>query len=341
MYKQRGSLLIELSVVLVLMLLLGVGSVSWLVQRAEQQRVENIAVLMLRLQQGVQFFLDTHANTLAQSAVPKITGVSQAFQPSVLELRQLGFLPASFIESDLSFIQLYRDGVCPGVRCYVHAVISHKSPFLLPNGAVDLEALRQWQFSTMAKGLAVSAKHPDWLTGPNRKIPNTTALLKTVLPIGTLALTASTDPSLFGFVRQADTRNPNFKTDVSIQGSVRTDADLISSGHLLFSRVESVGGRCTKNAAIARGVNGFLICQGGVWQAFGAEPLPRGSMGGFYTRSLSQGNCSVGVGPLSNGINPVSNTCGCPAGYKAHPIVYSNNGMHYGGNMVTYACMVF
>lgn len=339
MYRQRGSLLIELSVVLILLVVLAMGSVSWLKQRAEQQQVENRAVWMLRLQQGVQFFLDTHADPLAQSQTPAIVGIAQAFEPTVAELKQLGFLPSSFSLSYPISIELYREGSCPGVRCHVHAVIASQSPYLRKNGAVNQDALSQWRLSTAAKGFVVTANRPQWLSGADRQIPNTAALFKTAFAPGTVALAASTDPSLFGFVRQADTRNPYFKTDVDIEGSIRTDADLVSGQHLIFSRTEQKGASCNKVGAIAKGTNEFLICRNGVWASYGAVSPSLAKLGGFYTRSVSRGNCNTGVSPLSQALNPVTRTCGCPTGYSSYPITYTVNDLIYGGHMVTYLCI--
>lgn len=336
MYRQRGSLLIELSVVLVLLVVVAMGSVAWLKQQAEQQQVENRAVWMLRLQQGVQFFLDTHADALAQSQSPSILGIDQVFEPTVAELKQLGFLPSSFFLSYPISIELYREGNCPGVRCHVHAVIASQSPFLRKNGAVNQDALSQWQLSTDAKGFIVTATRPQWLSGADRQISNTTDLFKAAFAPGTVALTASTDPSLFGFVRQADTRNPYFKTDVDIEGSIRTDADLVSGQHLVFTRAEQKGANCHKVGAIAKGEDEFLTCKDGVWSRFSSVSA---SLGGFYTRSVNRGNCNTGVPPLSQALNPLTRTCGCPTGYSSYPITYTANDLIYGGHMVTYVCL--
>lgn len=341
MYRQRGSLLIELSVVLVLVLVLGIGSVSLLKERAEQQRVENMAVWMLRLQQGVQFFLDTNADELAQNQSPNLVGINQIFEPTVTELQQLGFLPSSFSLSYLTSIVLYREGDCPGIRCHVHAVIASHQPFLRENGAVNQDALSQWQLSTAAKGFVVTAARPQWLSGADRQIPNTNAVFETPLEAGTVALTASTDPSLFGFVRQADTRNPHFKTDVDIEGSLRAEADLVSGKHLFFARTESKGSRCNNLDALAKGNNEFLICKNGIWSSFGAVSPSLTNVGGFYTRSVSRGNCNTGVSPLNNALNPVTKSCGCPNGYTPYPITYTLNDVIYGGHMVTYVCLNF
>lgn len=341
MDRQRGSLLIELSVVLVLLLVLGIGSVSLLKQRAEQQRIENMAVWMLRLQQGVQFFLDTNADALAQTQHPALAGIHDVFEPTASELQQLGFLPASFALSYPISIVLYREGVCPGVRCYVHAVIARPDPFLLKNGAVNQDALSQWQLNTAAKGFVVTAARPQWLSGSDRQIQNTTAIFKTVFAAGTVALTASTDPSLFGFVRQADTRNPHFKTDIDIAGSLRTEADLVSGKHLFFAQPESKGSACTNSEAIAKGSHEFLICRNGIWASFGAVSASLANLGGFYTKSLSRGNCNTGVSPLNQALNPVTKTCDCPKGYTSYPITYTLNDVLYGGHMVTYVCLSF
>lgn len=266
MGKQKGALLIELAVVLAIMTLITAGSVHWMAQRAEQTKIESLAVWMLGVQQGLQSFLDTYADSLQQDASFVLPEVRDLMQPTLAELKQLGFLTPSFVIKDGVNIQLYKEGVCPGPLCHVQGLVYSAQPLLNKQHQADYSAMAQWQMKVKGAGLIVSAQDPDYFVGSQLRIAHQRLPLASYAE-GTVALLVSTDASLIQRGGLRPDRNPNFTADVDVDGNLTVSQDIQAGRYLLMPHTETLGEPCSQNGAVARGVDnkGLMSCENQVW----------------------------------------------------------------------------
>ena len=293
MYKQQGFLLVELLVVMALLLLMAVGSITWLQQRSTTLQVQTLSAWMQLAQKGLQAFIDAHASTLLQDDIANITidGVADSRQPTLVELQQLGYLTASLVASSQATIRLYQEGACPGNTCYIHGVISSVQPLLNSKKQVDTYALAQWKMHTQGYGLAVTAAHPQWLSGSQLNIANSATYFGQVLKPGTVALWASAKNGS-ALPPEQHVMQPDFQSDVLTTGSVRAEQDVIAlrdviagrdvksgrdahiandlnvGGHFFLSPSATPETSCTEEGAISRVKDqaGLLFCMDGYWQ---------------------------------------------------------------------------
>lgn len=351
MPKQQGSLLIELSVVLVVLLILGMGLSTWLKQTAEQQKVENLAYWMLTVQQGVQRYLDTYAGQLLNSSSPEpVTGSSNVWRPTVAELIQAQFLAPDIQSSDRLTI-LIKPAGCGPDACHIEALVIYDSPLVLAKGGVNLEAAAQWLTKTQAKGYVVYDHSPQRLTGATRRIPNPPLPSVPALPVGTVALLATTDTVESTYLRLNDRRNPNFQAEVDIGGALRVEQDIHTKGYLFLAPLAQPQAACSSEGALSREQSALFICEQGKWVQvsratltdplaikrffevvlnMSALPLPL-YQGGYY--GLSVGARGTQVCWLSN---PLTEMCDCPLHYKTAILITTKQmPSYYSGNYLT------
>lgn len=289
MSRQQGFMLVELLIVIALITLLTVGSIHWFKQRAEQLKIEQLAVWMLEAQQGVQGFINSHTPALLQATDLDLAleGIAQLRAPSLHELQQLGFLAPSFPLSHAVQVQLYREGACPGETCHVHAVIYSEKPLLNAKQRVDLPALAQWRLQTGGKGLVVTPQNPDWLIGSQLHLSHQDLGLTPALAPGTIALVASTNNAWFAVTNTEPT------PETPETGSIYSDEDVIARRDVLAGRDVKAGrdiqadryfilpytsrpnSVCLTEGAISRADDGMglLLCERGRWQMASADQL--------------------------------------------------------------------
>ena len=337
MHRQRGSLLIELSVVLLLGLLLAVGSVSWLKQRAEQQKIEQLALWMRSVQTGVQHYLEANAKYLVAHTPEFIVGFNNVWQPTVAELVAAQYLPTQFITSSQVHIGVRLSDCTTEQRCYAEALIVYDQPLLNAKAQPDSEALAHWLRYTQSTGLVVRGQQPQWFSAADRRVANPYAPLTRSFPAGSVALQASTDHSHLSYLRIRDPRNPEFQADVDIAQDLRVGQDLHVSRFLTLPHTEQPDTACSLNGALARNHQalGLLLCDTGRWQPISQQvpdavtvklffeqvlgwvdnPLPFYEFG-YYGESLAdRGNKACWLH------NPLYLGCGCPLGSKASGVL--------------------
>ena len=331
MKTQKGSLLIELSLVLGLLLLLSVGAATWLKHKADQQKVENLAHWMLSVQQGVQQYLDTNRQSLLQtSGSVSIAGFVNKWRPTVAELASTGFLARDFVSSNALQIQVQPVG-CASDICHVEALITYSQPLLTRSGQVNFEATAHWLGQVRGQGYVVP------LTAPGA-----------AFAAGTVALLATTDTTEMLYLKLKETRNPEFQSDVDVGGSVRTDEDVEIGQFLYLPSLGKSQTACMAEGAMSRDDTQLLLCNKGVWQqvsrqsaldathirlgfelmlGFRANAFPL-AMGGYYAQSL--GGRGIRACWL---LNPLTGSCSCPTtarraervGIKHVETYYSNS----------------
>lgn len=333
MNKQKGALLIELAVVLVVMTLIATGSVHWLAQRVEQVKIDTLAIWMLGVQQGLQSFVDTYALSLQQDASFALPEVQDLMQPTLAELKQLGFLAPSFIIKDGVNIQLYKEGGCPGPLCHVQGLVYSAQPLLNRQNQADYNAIAQWQMRVKGAGLVVTARDPDYFVGTQLRIAHQRLPLASYAE-GTVALLVSTDASLIQRGGLRADNNPNFTADVNVDGDLTVSQDIQAGRYLIMPHTEVLGTPCNQNGAVVRGADnkGLMSCENNVWKRPVTTPssieayreivklywkitVPE-SEGGFYAKS------SVGFSFhcwLPNPLNLYRDgrgVCSCAAPYR-------------------------
>lgn len=266
MHKQKGLLLIELAVVVAILTLIAAGTVTWMTQRAEKTKVESLAVLMVTVQQGLQSLLDMHAYDLQQADSFTLAGIEDLTQPTVLELKQLGFLAPSFSLHQTLQIALYKEGLCPGELCHVHGVIYVNKPLLNGKSYIDMNAVAQWQTAVKGSGLVVYADTPRQFTGAQLQVMHA-QLTQQEFAVGTVALLASTDASIIARGGLSPNKNPNFQTDVDVMGSLNAAEDVSVGRYLILPKTERLGETCFPIGAITRGGDGqgLMSCENERW----------------------------------------------------------------------------
>lgn len=277
MHKQKGSLLVELAVVVAIITLIAAGTVVWMTQQAEKTKTESLAVFMLSIQQGLQSLLDTYAFDLLKNSSFSLPGVSSLHQPTLQELKQLGFLAPSFPVNNAVKLVLYKEGSCPGAQCHIHGLVYSTQPLLNKKQQVNMHAVAQWQSEAKGAGLVVLQNKPMTFTGVQLVVEQQKLPVGLHFPVGTVALLASTDASIIARGGLNANENPNFQTDVDIQGSLNTANDLHVGRYLVLPRTETLGATCSITGAVARGRDGkgLMSCESRKWtRPISTPPTP-------------------------------------------------------------------
>lgn len=312
MPKQKGSLLIELAVVVAIVTLIAAGTVTWMAQQAEKTKVEGLAVSMLTIQQSLQSLLDTHAFELLQAAPFALEGVSNLYQPTLQELQQLGFLAPSFPLNDTIKIVLYKEGSCPGEYCHIHGLVYSQQPLLTKKQQVDMNATAQWQSAVKGAGLVVWAANPARFTGAQLLVEHQYLAAGLSFPVGTVALLAST---------------------------VTMTEDMQVGRYLILPRTETLGTTCIVNGAVVRGDDnqGLMSCEQGKWlrpmssttslEAYKNMikdvwqiTLPDDTPGGFFARERVHFSYHCWIPNPMQRYNGGRGQCLCPSEYRARKI---------------------
>lgn len=338
MSKQRGSLLLELAIVLAFLTLISVGSIHWLTQRAEKARTEAIAVWMQDARQGLQTFLTTHAAALLQSSPFVFPGIQNLGQPTLLELKKLGFLPPAFPDGDQLKIVLYKAQGCSEASCYLHGLVYNAQPFQTKKQRMDSDAMAYWQSVQKGEGLVVTDQNPHYFSGARLKVAHHELAAGLTFPPGTVALLASTDTSLLSNETWPVDKNPLFETDVNIDGGLTVRDDARIGRYLVLPHTETLGAACPNIGAIARGKDGkgLMSCENGQWirpvvsmmstdlyrqmiQTYWRITIPD-SPGGFYAVQSVYNSYYCWLPNPLNLYYDGRGRCDCTSAYKKHEL---------------------
>lgn len=334
MSKQKGSLLIELAVVLAMLTLIAVGTVHWMAQRAQEAKVDGLAVWMQGVQQGLQAFLDVHAQALQHDASFTLAGIESMNQPTLAELKGLGFLSPSFIVKKGVEMTLYREGDCPSSQCHVHGLVYSSEPLLNHKKQVDHHAMAQWQTQVKGTGLLILERDPTRFVGAKLRLSQDQLSTSTPFSPGTVALLASTDATLVTRGGLQSDQNPSFTTDVDIDGNLTVNGDLWLERYLLLPHTETFGASCGLNGAVTRGSDGkgLMSCEGNKWVRPTAEldlldayreilglywkvSVPE-SAGGFYIESYHNSTFHCWAPNPLNLYHDGRGRCACSSSFK-------------------------
>lgn len=333
--SQRGFALTELMIAALMATLLAVWASETWVRRTQEASAEAAAAWMLAVRVSAERYVVRYADSLRQATRPtdvSIDGVVDSAAPTLAELKQQGMLEAGFPETygrDLRVaVRILRSGVCPGDECRIEALI-HTTRALdtALAGRSHEGLLAYWLMAAGGKGGMVSHADPLQIKGAAFALPNPPLPAMAALAAGTVALKVGLDSAFsFPWLRVGDTRDPDFKADVSAAGNVVSDAAFRAQGSLWLGERAYAGAACPENGLIVREhYGGLLVCRSYQWMSAGG----RGG-GGYSVNTVS--------GCMAMAANPVTGQCSCPAGYTVVLIADSGPKADAEGRTRGYLC---
>lgn len=339
MRVQRGFVMLELLLGMLIMTLLAVWGANTVARRIDDTAAQSAAVWMLSVRHAAKAYTERYAHALlaadpsTEIAVGRYANWSA---PTLAELKADDLLSHGFPEGVQHVggaeIRVLREGDCPGPACRL-AILIHSSQPLVHKGTtrVHEQMLAQWLMSTQGLGGRVSQVQPDTIGGGSFRYANPPVAGGTALPAGTVAVAVTAEQlESAGYLRVGDIRDPDFQGKLSVQGDAEFASDLRVSGYLRLDKLELWQSRCNEKNALAQDrYGGLLMCIGGYWQAASRNA-------GGYSRDSVLGCRKLTDG---QGVNPITHDCSCPAGYSS--VLISDSGPPSpGGSRVTgYLCV--
>ncbi|NYT57455.1 hypothetical protein H0A65_00800 [Alcaligenaceae bacterium] len=328
--RQRGIVLLELVVAVLLAALLAGWGTQALINKMNDASAQAHAAWMLSLRKAVLSYIERHAQTLVHAeheAALNDAGYANWSRPSIAELKADGLLSPGFPESVRpgggASVRLLRHGSCPGNDCRLHAFMYSDQPFLKKYlGGIDEQMVAQWLMASQGWGGWVDGARPAIMGGASFEYANP-PWSGPPLPAGTVVLALGTEHLLgLNFLRVRDVRDPDFQGGATVQGTIQTGADLRVQRYLYLNTPGQSGEPCDDDGAISRESGaGLLICQDQLWR-----PLVSGSstasLGGFSTNQWRGCLNSLGTSTA----NPVTGACSCPS--STQTVQISDSGPH-------------
>lgn len=326
-HKQQGALLIELAVVLSLVMLMAVYAVSTLSQRQAELRIQSLALWMGAVQHAFQQYINDYGAQLTENGYV-LAGVSKSHQPTVAELKGLGYLNSDF---PLTMAQRYKvkllsfiEPNCVRSDCAIYGLV------WAPAVVNSNHDFAYWKLSTAGAGAIVTAQHAAYISAINSELQNPPQLDMEPIPPGSLALLITPDTLGLNYLRVGDARNPYFKNNVNVGGDLQVDGLLYATKGIHLKETNTAASTCARPGSISRNENSnsLLICSEQYnWQSIGFLA------GGTFSVSMS-GECRHPI--LGNTVNPVTKTCACPIGFQSVLIAVSGSTLE--DSYLTYAC---
>lgn len=213
-----------------------------------------------------------------------VTGVLDPLHPTYTELKAMGRLPSTFPLFSPSQQQLPFDLIktaCPGATCVITATACLTAPLQI-RGLVLEDLATEVVIAKKGNGGRSQIGNGAVVRGAGFTMPNPVA----GNPVGIVCCQTVIDSSLHSqFVKVRDTRDPDLKGGMTINGALPNTFTLDVNGTADFAGGITTGGPITLNANGAAGaacspdnemvwgvVNGsptLLKCSGGVWTPTG------------------------------------------------------------------------
>ena len=227
--RQRGVTLVEVAVAASIAMVLAVLAAGRLMQEVDDAAAHATGTYLLAVKGALDGYLVQHYDALASGQ--DIPGVAAPLAPTLSELRAAGMLQASFpdrtpFNQDVA-IRIERSGACPGAGCRMDALVHTTTP-LRPPGAAEAndQLLAQVVMASGGFGGAAYSRQPSVVRGATFTVANPLGATA-----GTVGALASLDTTLFQqFVRMRDTRNPDLRGGLDVQGAVRLHDTLTLRG---------------------------------------------------------------------------------------------------------------
>jgi prepilin-type N-terminal cleavage/methylation domain-containing protein len=315
---QRGFALLELAIAVALATLLAVWAADRLSRDVEDAAQRATGRWLSEIRRALDSMLARHGDLLAAGQVARTDDgrpvYADAWSPTIAELKRDGHLPQAFPPAGPvgveARVRVARSGACPGAACRLDALAYISAPLVhAGSGKPDFSRIAGVLMATEGAGASVSELAPGRLRGGSLDLPNPPLPGMAALPPGTVAVWAGREAGArTAYLRPHDSRNPDFRGDVSAAGTVAASGRLVAGEHLKLGAVASAQDPCPENGLLARdAAGGLLSCVAGVWSA-------PGGFGGAFSWNTGSG-CTERQGASS--LNPRTGRCSCPPGFKA------------------------
>lgn len=314
--RQRGYLLMELGLVLVISTILLTGTFSKIVAAVDDLNADSTTAYLKEFQGGVNRYIEENAQALKSGNA--ITGFGVPLQPTLAQLKASGnYLDASFGTTSalgLTFaVQLATQGTCPGgADCVITGNVYSTAGYKDTSGQVHTDVLAK-AFNGLGPDAAMSyAEAPTLLRyqgGQTVANPagNTAGVLAIRVGNGS-GLSALLTPyyRLDGSKKLTgamDANSNDINNVANLGASVVNAQNVNVSGGLgLVGAGATPGGPCGPDPFMRKATAGntLVICSGGTWQQVGSVVAGIGE--GVACSSAGQlGSNSTGVSYVCNG----------------------------------------
>ncbi|ANN78659.1 type II secretion system protein [Bordetella flabilis] len=323
---QRGFALLELAIAVAVASLLAIWAADKLARDVEDAAQRATGRWFSEIRRALDSMLARHGDLLVAGHVARSEDgrprYADSWSPTITELKDNGHLPQAFPLAGpagvRASIRVARSGACPGAACRLDALAYSSAPLLhAGSGKPDFSRIAGVLMATEGSGGSVSELAPDRLRGGALDLPNPPLPGMAALPPGTVAVWAGREAGAkTAYLRPHDTRDPDFRGDVSAAGSVAATGRLVAGEHLKLGAVAVAQEPCPENGLLARDTaGGLLSCVAGVWSA-------PGGFGGAFSWNTGSG-CTERQGASS--LNPRTGRCSCPPGFK--PVLVAAGGV--------------
>jgi hypothetical protein len=309
--------LLELAIAVAITCMLAMWAADRLVRDVDDAVEHASGRWLLELRRALDSVLARHGDALAAGRVPTDESGQPVFadpaSPSMAELKNAGHLPRAFPAlgpggMDLA-IRVVRTGSCPGQACRLDALAYSRAPVVhAGSSAPDFTRIAGIVMATDGFGGSVSELAPGRLRGGAFDLPNPPFPGMAALPAGTVAVWAGAKAgAASNYLQPRDDRDPQFRGDVSAQGTVSATRRLEAGEHLKLGGIAAPETPCPENGLVARDAAGnVLSCVNGAWS------VPGGFGGAFSLNTVSGCVSSQGASTA----NPRTGQCSCPRGFK-------------------------
>lgn len=264
--RDRGYLLTELAIVLLVLMLGAVWLATQTAQETEDAGARATAALLLVARGRTQEWQLQHLDwMLAEPSGVPPAGLAQVAWPVDLPLAALSrggddmTLRARPVYGGELRVRFWREGQCPGQDCRPQAMVYTRDPIQRTSAeGYSVALVGQILMATEGFGAHAPPGAPHRLRG---------AVLDAANPMGArtgiVAVAASLDATPFGqFVRHGDTRPVRLRHDLTVGGSIAT------AQGVRFDTAVQPGQACAREGLHARAANGSLVvCTTGIWFA--------------------------------------------------------------------------
>lgn len=303
--RQRGQVLLECLLALVLLLMASVWASAQWQSRVDQTRIHAMAMWLLSVRDAIGQDAD-----FLRANDPSLTSV-------VTRLKQLGRLPAGFGVQPPLPMRLSLVAVSPPCS----AQVCRQEGLLVaePSAGVDASLAHQQAMDLLlaleGKGAIVLSGAAQSLHGPTIHYTNPLPGGRN-LPIGSVALSIWRSDHLPPYVRLQEDRAVRFSGDVQFEGNVSVHRPLLAQAGVVIGSAAGEGATCAPPGLISTFADGGLaLCQGGFWarQAVSMRPrtfeacMPSGD--GIATARTNLPLYLPGIGGSDE-----NTRCGCAAG---------------------------
>lgn len=261
--------------------------------------------------QALQDYIQAHRLRLVQGL--PVTGVSNAFQPTIAELRALNYYSANYpltIPSNggAPVFRIARiPAGCVTTACDLEYFVGNTVPELGDDGAANEGVLASAAATVGATAGYSKSLTPSVITGqggwayanPNGAVSGIFGIYTTYSQSGNNA-----------FVRMQDIRDPDLQGNLTVAGATKANtldvAATAKVGKMELSDTATQGVACSPSGMVSKDSYGqVLSCQSGIWSATGS-----GGAWGFAYRTFDGGYWYTTP-------NPKTGSFSCPPGYTA------------------------